>query len=161
MSSSAGYSTDLQATPGNGFPTAAPQGMMGYQYPTADYGQRGSRQTQNFGGMYEQTNAAAPSSSQAQTTSASTPQVYPASSMPAIGGLAPAPEVRREEGYPAAAGFDESYMLYQSALYQSALKETFQNVRDGVLAMAGDSLLAVSQWLLSRVVELGMCFPTE
>ncbi len=118
MGSSAGYSVYLEGTQGNGFPTAAPQGMMGYQYPPADYGQRGSRQTQNFRGMYEQTNAAVPSSSQAQKTSASTPEVYPAGiRMPAIGGLAPAPKVRREEGYLAAAGFNESHVLYQSALY--------------------------------------------
>ncbi len=153
MGSSAGYSAYLQGTPGNGFPTAAPQGMMGYQYPTADYGQR---QTQNFGGMYEKTNAAATSSPQAQTTSASTPQTYPAGSMPAIGGLTPAPGVRREEEYLDAAGLGEAYMRYQSAL-----KETFQNIQNGVLATASDSLLTASHWILPHVVDLGMCFPTE
>ena len=155
MGSSAGYSAYFQGTPGNGFPTAAPQGIRGYQYPTAGYGQQGSQQTQNFGGIYKQTNAAATSSPQAQTTSASPPQAYPAS-MPAIGGLTPAPEVRREEEYPAAAGLDEVYTSYQSALM-----EIFQNVRASALATAGDSLLAASHWLLSSVVELGMCLPTE
>ncbi len=112
----------------------------------------------------EPTNAAATSSLQAQTASSSAPQVYQqpglhgysAGSMPAIGGgmatqTTPATEVRMEEEYPAAAGLDEAY-----ASYQSALKELFQNVRNGVLATASDSLLGVSDWLLSHVVELGM-----
>jgi len=112
----------------------------------------------------EPTNAAATSSLQAQTASASAPQVYQqpglhgysAGSMPAIGGgmatqTTPATEVRMEEEYPAAAGLDEAY-----ASYQSALKELFQNVRNGVLATASDSLLGVSDWLLSHVVELGL-----
>ena len=122
---------------------------MGYQYPNVDYGQRVSRQTQNFGGMYEQTNAA-------QTTSASTPQAYPTGSMPAIGGVTPTHGVRREEECPAAAGLIEAYMRYRSGL-----TETFQNIRDSVLATASDSLLAASHWLLSHVVELGMCFLNE
>jgi hypothetical protein len=106
--------------------------------------------------MYGQTNVAANSSPQAQITSASTPQTYPAGSMPAIGGLTPAPEVRGEEEYPAAAGLGEAYTRYQSAL-----KKIFQNIHDGVLATASDSLLTVSDWLLSHVVELGMCFPAK
>ena len=111
----------------------------------------------------EPTNAAATSSLQAQTASSSTPQVYQqpgmhgysAGSMPAIGGMTtqstPATDVRMEEEYPAAAGLDEAY-----ASYQTALKEIFQNVRNGVLATASESLLGVSDWLLSHVVELGM-----
>jgi len=111
----------------------------------------------------EPTNAAATSSLQAQTASSSAPQVYQqpglhgysAGSMPAIGGMTtqstPATDVRMEEEYPAAAGLDEAY-----ASYQTALKEIFQNVRNGVLATASESLLGVSDWLLSHVVELGM-----
>lgn len=110
----------------------------------------------------EPTNAAAPSSLQAQTASSSTPQVYQQSglhgystgSMAAIGGMTtqttPAADVRMEEEYPAPGGLDEAY-----ASYQSALKEIFQNIRNGVLAAASDSLLNVSDWLLSHVVELG------
>ncbi len=116
----------------------------------------------------EPTNAAATSSLQAQAApSSAAPQVYQqpglhgysAGGMPAtIGGgmpttqTTPATDVRMEEEYPAAAGLDEAY-----ASYQSALKELFQNVRNGVLAAASDSLLGVSDWLLSHVVELGMC----
>ncbi|KAK4152924.1 hypothetical protein C8A00DRAFT_15805 [Chaetomidium leptoderma] len=113
----------------------------------------------------EPTNAAATSSlQQAQPASSSTPQVYqqqpglhgyPAGSMAAIGGMTtqttPATDVRMDEEYPAAAGLDEAY-----ASYQSALKETFQNIRSGVLATASESLLGVSDWLLSHVVELGL-----
>ena len=111
----------------------------------------------------EPTNAAATSNLQAQTASSSTPQVYQqpglhgysTGSMAAIGGMTsqttPAADVRMEEEYPAPGGLDEAY-----ASYQSALKEIFQNIRSGVLATASDSLLNVSDWLLSHVVELGM-----
>lgn len=110
----------------------------------------------------EPTNTAATSSLQAQAASSSTPQVYQqpglhgysTGSMAAIGGMAaqttPAAEVRMEEEYPASGGLDEAY-----ASYQSALKEIFQNIRNGVLATASESLLNVSDWLLSHVVELG------
>lgn len=113
----------------------------------------------------EPTNAAATSTMQAQSASSSTPQVYQqpglhgysTGSMAAIGGMAaqttPAADVRMEEEYPAAAGLDEAY-----ASYQSALKEIFQNIRNGVLATASESLLNVSDWLLSHVVDLGMFF---
>ncbi|KAK4241112.1 hypothetical protein C8A03DRAFT_30716 [Achaetomium macrosporum] len=112
----------------------------------------------------EPTNAAGPSALQAQAASSSTPQVYQqpglhgysTGSMAAMGGMAtsqttPAADVRMEEEYPAAAGLDEAY-----ASYQSALKEIFQNIRNGVLASASESLLSVSDWLLSHVVELGL-----
>jgi hypothetical protein len=114
----------------------------------------------------EPTNAAAPSSLQSQPASSSTSQVYQqpglhgyaASSIPAIGGgmttqTAPATDVRMEEEYPAAAGLDDAY-----ASYQTALKEIFQNIRSGVLATASESLLGVSDWLLSHVQELGMFY---
>jgi hypothetical protein len=58
-----------------------------------------------------------------------------------------------DKEYPDAAGLDQAY-----ALYQSTLKEIFQNVRDGVLAAASDSLLVTSRWLLSHVVQLSMFF---
>jgi len=136
-----------------------PQGTMGYHHPTADYGQRDSRQTQIFGGTYNPADTAASSLLRAQTASSSTPQVsrppgwhgYFAGSMPATGGMTSATEVKREEEYPAAAGLGQVYTPYQSAL-----KEIFQNVRDGVLATASDSLLEASHWLLSSVVELGL-----
>lgn len=110
----------------------------------------------------EPANTAATSTLQAQAASSNTPQVYQqpslhgyaTSSMAAIGGMTtqttPAGDVRMEEEYPAAGGLDEAY-----ASYQSALKEIFQNIRNGVLAAASESLLNVSDWLLSHVVELG------
>lgn len=111
----------------------------------------------------EPTNAAATSTLQAQTASSNTPQVYQqpglhgysTGNMAAIGGMTtqttPATDVRMEEEYPAPGGLDEAY-----ASYQSALKEIFQNIRNSVLGAASESLLNVSDWLLSHVVELGM-----
>ncbi|KAK3366028.1 hypothetical protein B0T24DRAFT_652004 [Lasiosphaeria ovina] len=111
----------------------------------------------------EPTNTGAASAMQAQTASSSTPQVYQQSSLQnystsgigSIGGMAaqstPASDVRMEEEYPPSGGLDEAY-----ASYQSALKEIFQNIRSGVLAAASDSLLNVSDWLLSHVAELGL-----
>ena len=109
------------------------------------------------------TDVTAPSSLQAQTASSSTPQVYQQSglhgystgSMNAIVGMTmqttPAADVRMEDEYLAPGGLDEAYTSYQSAL-----TEIFQNIRNGVLAAASESLLNVSDWLLSHVVELGI-----
>lgn len=55
-----------------------------------------------------------------------------------------------EQEYRAPGGLEEAY-----ASYQTALKEIFQNIINGVLASASDSLLNVSDWLLSHVAELG------
>jgi hypothetical protein len=59
-------------------------------------------------------------------------------------------EVMEEEEYVPAAGLDEAY-----SSYQNALKEIFQNIRNGMLIEASSSLLEVSDWLLSHVDELG------
>ncbi|KAL2256007.1 hypothetical protein VTK26DRAFT_2355 [Humicola hyalothermophila] len=111
----------------------------------------------------EPTNAATTSNLQAQTASSGTPQVYQqpglhgysTGGMAAIGGMTsqttPGADVRMGEEYPASARLDEAY-----ASYQSALKEIFQNIRSGTLATASDSLLNVSDWLLSHVVDLGL-----
>ncbi|KAI6310642.1 hypothetical protein MCOR29_008547 [Pyricularia oryzae] len=56
-----------------------------------------------------------------------------------------------EQEYPATSGLDEAY-----ASYQTALKEIFQNVTNGILQAASESLLNVSDWLLSHVTELGL-----
>ncbi|KAI9850684.1 MAG: hypothetical protein M1838_005248 [Thelocarpon superellum] len=40
--------------------------------------------------------------------------------------------------------------------YQIALKRTFEHTRDGRLVEAGQSLLEISEWLLSHAVELGL-----
>ncbi|KAK3327900.1 hypothetical protein B0T19DRAFT_176730 [Cercophora scortea] len=111
----------------------------------------------------EPANNPAATAMQAQSTSSSTPQVYQqpglqnysASGMTAIGEMAaqstPASDVRMDEEYPASGGLDQAY-----ASYQSALKEIFQNIRNGVLATASESLLNVSDWLLSHVADLGL-----
>ena len=111
----------------------------------------------------EPTNTAATSALQAQAQTSSTPQVYQqpglhsysTGSLGAIGGLTtqgtPAAEVRMEEEYAASGGLDEAY-----ASYQTALKGIFKDIRNGVLASASESLLNVSDWLLTHVVELGM-----
>ena len=109
----------------------------------------------------------ATSAIQQSPASSSTPQTvyqqqavpsYSNASMTNIGTMAGASqqgsgaaEVSIEEDYPSSAGgLDEAY-----ASYQTALKEIFQNIRNGVLAAASDSLLNVSDWLLSHVAELG------
>jgi hypothetical protein len=43
------------------------------------------------------------------------------------------------------------------ALYQTTLRETFQNIIKGRLADAGQSLLGASEWLLGHVEDLGGC----
>jgi len=113
---------------------------------------------------------AATSALQAQTASSNTPQVYQqpglhagysTGSMVAIGGMTTqttaAGDVRMEEEYhhaQSAGGLDEAY-----AQYQTALKEVFTNIKNGILATASESLLNVSDWLLSHVVELGTVKP--
>ncbi|KAK3297052.1 uncharacterized protein B0H64DRAFT_116642 [Chaetomium fimeti] len=111
----------------------------------------------------EPTNAAATSSLQAQTGSSSTPQVYQqpgmhgysTGSIATIGGMAaqttPTTDVRMEEEYAAGSAPEVSY-----AHYQTALKEIFRNIQSGVLAPASETLLQISQWLLTHVVELGL-----
>lgn len=120
---------------------------LGYHYATAYHGQPANRRT-TF-------------NLQAQTASSSTPQVsqqtgfhgYSAGSMPTTT-TQTAPDTMQECAN--AAGLGDAY-----ASYQLTLQDIFQNVRDGVLATASKSLLAVSDWLLSHVEELGMCFATE
>jgi hypothetical protein len=58
-------------------------------------------------------------------------------------------EVMEEEQY----GSTVLDKAYNSYLY--ALKEIFQNIRNGMLVEASSSLLEVSDWLLSQVEELG------
>lgn len=111
----------------------------------------------------EPTNTATASSMQGQTASSNGPQVYQqpslqsysASSMAALGQMPAQPastsDVRMDDDYPGAtSGLDQAY-----ASYQSALKEIFRNIRSGILSTASDSLLSVSDWLLSHVTDLG------
>lgn len=55
-----------------------------------------------------------------------------------------------DQDYTASAEMGEAYEQYQSAL-----KEIFTNIRNGVLVAASESLLNVSDWLLSKVSDLG------
>lgn len=55
-----------------------------------------------------------------------------------------------EPDYSQTAEMSEAY-----ARYQTALGEVFTNIRNGVLQAASESLLNISEWLLSKVVELG------
>ncbi|KAK0651783.1 hypothetical protein B0T16DRAFT_86895 [Cercophora newfieldiana] len=111
----------------------------------------------------EPSSSATASALHAQPSSSAASQVYQQSSLPnysaggmaAMGGMtsqsSSAQDVRMEEEYPAAEGLDAAY-----ASYQTALKAIFQNVQDGSLASASESLLNVSDWLLSHVAELGL-----
>lgn len=62
------------------------------------------------------------------------------------------PDVSMEDSseYPGGADLNQAYTQYQDAL-----KEIFKNIRDGALVTASESLLSVSEWLLSHVHELG------
>jgi len=52
-----------------------------------------------------------------------------------------------------ATGADDLEAAYRT--YQTALTETFQNISNGWLGEASQSLLDVSEWLLGHVEELG------
>ncbi|KXJ92669.1 hypothetical protein Micbo1qcDRAFT_232393 [Microdochium bolleyi] len=76
------------------------------------------------------------------------------SGMASIGGMAQesAPEQPVEEpDYSGSAEMGEAYEQYQTAL-----REIFANVRHGSLKIASESLLNVSDWLLTKVTELGL-----
>ena len=72
------------------------------------------------------------------------------SGMAGLGGMVQGSvEVMEDEEY-GPSGLDEAYNSYQSAL-----KEIFLNIRNGMLVEASSSLLRVSEWLLSHVGDLG------
>ncbi|KAI1429495.1 hypothetical protein F5Y12DRAFT_406696 [Xylaria sp. FL1777] len=128
----------------------------------------------------EPTNAAAAAGLQPQTASSSTSAVYqsPADqrmlqqtypgSITSMSGMAQAggPEqVVEEQEYGTAATATTSTAAASAAStamgeayeqYQGALREVFTNIQNGVLQTASESLLGVSEWLLSKVVELGL-----
>ncbi|KAK6840955.1 hypothetical protein PG987_001815 [Apiospora arundinis] len=114
------------------------------------------------------TNAGAAPVIQAQATSSSTLGVYqqiPADqrvmlhqypnsivSMSGMSQQATAPDqVMEEQDYSNSTEMGEAYEQYQKAL-----REIFTNIRKGVLVSASESLLTVSDWLLSKVAELGL-----
>ncbi|KAI1377319.1 hypothetical protein F4677DRAFT_52756 [Hypoxylon crocopeplum] len=120
----------------------------------------------------EPTNAAAATSLQSHAGPSSASTVYqqaPAGQRTMLQGyssaLAPmsgmaqtsAPEQAMEEqDYPQTTEMGEAYEQYQTAL-----REVFTNIRSGVLEAASESLLNISEWLLSKVVELGLTADDE
>ena len=59
-------------------------------------------------------------------------------------------EEDEDEFQPQSTGMEAAYTAYQTAL-----KEIFQNIINGRLSEAGQSLLEVSEWLLGHVGDLG------
>ncbi|KAI3323149.1 hypothetical protein HD806DRAFT_102259 [Xylariaceae sp. AK1471] len=122
----------------------------------------------------ESTNAAAAAGLQPQTGSSSSSTVYQQSaadqrmlqqsypsSMASMSGMAQtgAPEEVVGEADYTASGSAEMGEAYEQ--YQTALREIFTNIQNGVLQTASESLLSVSEWLLSKVVELGLAGDEE
>lgn len=69
----------------------------------------------------------------------------------------PPPEIMEEQQADyAPGGLEEAYERYHAAL-----KLIFQNIRGGALVEASQSLLQVSDWLLTNVGDLGMWFLTN
>ncbi|KAF2969832.1 hypothetical protein GQX73_g3760 [Xylaria multiplex] len=120
----------------------------------------------------EPTNPAAAAGLQPQTATSGASSVYQQSpadprmlqqsypgGMSSISGIpqAGAPEHTVEEQEYAAANTAASAAMGEAYdQYQSALREVFTNIHKGALQTASESLLSVSDWLLSKVVELGL-----
>jgi hypothetical protein len=79
------------------------------------------------------------------------PQGYPQNMT--IGGMPQnAPDVMEDDDFQSQGpGMEAAYTTYQTAL-----KEIFQNIINGRLAEASQSLLEVSEWLLGHIGDLGM-----
>ena len=69
------------------------------------------------------------------------------SDVPQMGASQPVPTQDYGQSAP---NYDVAY-----GQYQNALKRTFQNIRNGQLAEAGQTLLEISEWLLTHAAELG------
>ncbi|XXH00231.1 elongation factor EF-1 gamma subunit [Hypoxylon texense] len=122
----------------------------------------------------EPTNTATASSLQPHAGSSSTSAVYqqsPAgqrtmlqnysSGMAPMSGMAqtgstPDQAMEEQQDYSQTTEMGEAYEQYQTAL-----REVFTNIRSGVLQAASESLLNISEWLLSKVVELGLTADDE
>ncbi|KAI1129439.1 hypothetical protein F5Y10DRAFT_151431 [Nemania abortiva] len=113
--------------------------------------------------------AAAAASMQPQTASSSTaaavyqqnPQQSFTSGMAPMGGIVqaggPEPAIEGQEYsvHAPASGPDPS-MKEAYASYQRALRDVFTNIQNGALHPASESLLTISEWLLTKVGELGL-----
>ncbi|GAP87640.2 hypothetical protein SAMD00023353_0901180 [Rosellinia necatrix] len=119
----------------------------------------------------ESASAATAAGLQPQTASSSTPAVYQpgyTSNIAPMSGMAQAgtsEQVVEEQEYNTAGSASAPEPTPTAALaqmgeayeqYQSALREIFTNIHNGVLQTASESLLRVSEWLLSKVVDLGL-----
>ncbi|KAI2623241.1 hypothetical protein GGR54DRAFT_638480 [Hypoxylon sp. NC1633] len=121
----------------------------------------------------EPTNAAAASSLQPHAGPSSASTVYqqsPAgqrsmlqsyqSGLAPMSGMAqtstPDQPMEEQQEYPQTTEMGEAYEEYQAAL-----REVFSNIRNGVLQAASESLLHISEWLLSKAVELGLTADDE
>ncbi|KAJ8115960.1 hypothetical protein ONZ43_g4544 [Nemania bipapillata] len=60
------------------------------------------------------------------------------------------------EPAPASASAPDPQMGEAYEHYQTALRGVFTSIHDGALQTASESLLGISEWLLSKVVELGL-----
>ncbi|KAI1106093.1 hypothetical protein F4804DRAFT_330653 [Jackrogersella minutella] len=121
----------------------------------------------------EPTNAAAASSLQSHASSSSTSGVYqqsPAGQRTMLqnysSGMAPMSGMAQTTSTPEQAMEEQDYaqtteMTEAYEHYQAALREVFTNIRNGVLQAASESLLNISEWLLSKVVELGLAADDE
>ncbi|OTA61178.1 hypothetical protein K449DRAFT_71374 [Hypoxylon sp. EC38] len=120
----------------------------------------------------EPTNAATTSTLQSHAGSSSTSAVYQqsptsqrtmlqnySSGIAPMGGMAQTSTSEQAIEEPEFAQNAEMTAAYQH--YQSALREVFTNIRNGVLQVASESLLNISEWLLSKVVELGLTGDNE
>lgn len=115
----------------------------------------------------EPTNAATASSLQPHAGSSSTASVYqqsPAGQRAMLqnysSGMAPMSGMAQTSSTPDQTMEDPEYaqtteMGEAYEQYQTALREVFTNIRGGALQAASDSLLNISEWLLSKVEELG------
>lgn len=126
----------------------------------------------------EPTNAAAAASLQPQTAPSTTQTVYQQNTTDQRmlhqnypGGIVPmsgmaqtaAPEQAVEEQEytapapaPAATSGSSTQMGEAYEQYQGALREVFTNIQNGALQTASESLLSISEWLLTKVVDLGL-----
>ncbi|KAI1365374.1 hypothetical protein F5Y08DRAFT_179560 [Xylaria arbuscula] len=114
----------------------------------------------------EPANAAAAAGLQSQPASSSTSGVYQQTypgNMPSMSGMAQAgasEQVVEDQEYAntgeQSTGAAETAMGQAYEQYQGALREVFTNIQNGALQTAGESLGAISEWLLSKVVELGL-----
>ncbi|GAW12600.1 hypothetical protein EKO27_g7256 [Xylaria grammica] len=120
----------------------------------------------------EPTNTAAAASLQPQTASSSGSAVYQQghsdqrmlqqsypgniSSMSGMAQAGAPEQVVEEQEYAGPSASASAAMGEAYEQYQGALREVFTNIQKGVLQTASESLLGVSEWLLSKVVELGL-----